>query len=232
MPEQLALEQRFGQRRAVDGDEGLAATRREVVDRARHQLLAGAGLALDEHRGADRRHVLDLDEHLLDGRRFADDAGALLQPAALDQPAHRGGDLDGVGRLGEERRQAELARQPFGVGLRSLDQTERGDGAVAGDGHDPRPRGLVQPAGDDQAVGLARADRRPHLVQRGRELGHEPRPLEVGVDADRLLEVLGGDDDAISHLGPPCVGRRARCSSRSPAPLRARESRQAHAVRL
>jgi len=198
-PEQLAFEQRLGKRRAVDRDERLAAPRREVVDRPRDQLLAGARLAFDQHGRADRRHLLDLDQQLLDSRRLADDAGALLQLAALDQPPHRGGDLGGVGRLGEERREAQLAGEPLGVGLRRLDQPERGDGAVAGDGHHPCPSRFVQSAGDDQAVGLAGADGGPHLVQRGRELRREPRALEVGVEADGLLEVLGGDDDAISH---------------------------------
>src|SRR5205814_8736828 len=53
MAEELALEERLRQRRTVDGDEGLAGPRARRVDAARHQLLAGAGLALDQDR--DRR---------------------------------------------------------------------------------------------------------------------------------------------------------------------------------
>ena len=52
--EQLALEQLVGNRRAVDGDEGSAPVG-VVVDGAGDQLLAGAGLALDEHGGVGRR---------------------------------------------------------------------------------------------------------------------------------------------------------------------------------
>ena len=48
--EQLRLEQRLGDRRAVHLDQRHVALRAAVVDRARHQLLAGAGLAGDEHR--------------------------------------------------------------------------------------------------------------------------------------------------------------------------------------
>ena len=44
-----------GERRAVDGDEGLVAPRARLVERARDELLAGAGLAADEDRRAPRR---------------------------------------------------------------------------------------------------------------------------------------------------------------------------------
>src|SRR6185503_10049970 len=46
---QLALEERRRHRGTVDGDERLIAARRQVVQRARDQLLAGTGLAGDEH---------------------------------------------------------------------------------------------------------------------------------------------------------------------------------------
>ena len=44
--EQLLLEQRVGERGAVDGDEGLAAPGREIVHRLGDELLAGAALTL------------------------------------------------------------------------------------------------------------------------------------------------------------------------------------------
>ena len=47
--EQLRLEQRVGDGGAVDRDERLLGARRVEVQRARHQLLAGAALAGDEH---------------------------------------------------------------------------------------------------------------------------------------------------------------------------------------
>src|SRR5207302_9257287 len=46
--EQLALEQRLGHGRAVDGDERSVAAPVQVVNRSRHQLLAGPGLAGEE----------------------------------------------------------------------------------------------------------------------------------------------------------------------------------------
>src|SRR4030095_14087895 len=49
VPEQLGLEQRFRERRAVDRHEGAGAPTGTLVDRARDQLLARAALALDEN---------------------------------------------------------------------------------------------------------------------------------------------------------------------------------------
>ena len=46
--EQLRLEQRIDQRRAVDGDERSVAAAAQVVDLARHELLADAGLAFQK----------------------------------------------------------------------------------------------------------------------------------------------------------------------------------------
>jgi hypothetical protein len=48
------------------------------------QLLAGAAFALHQHGAGDRRHLLDLDQHLLDRVALAHDAGALLQVPAVD----------------------------------------------------------------------------------------------------------------------------------------------------
>ena len=57
--EELGLEQRLGQRRAVEGDERPRGARAPRVDRARGELLAGAGLARDEDRSRRRRGALD-----------------------------------------------------------------------------------------------------------------------------------------------------------------------------
>jgi hypothetical protein len=43
------------------------------VDRARHHLLAGAGLAAQQDRRRRLRHLLDAREHVAQRRRFADD---------------------------------------------------------------------------------------------------------------------------------------------------------------
>src|SRR4029453_15109370 len=62
--EELGLEQVVGQRAAVDRDEAPRGARALLVDRARDELLAGASLALDQHRRARRRDARDLVEQL------------------------------------------------------------------------------------------------------------------------------------------------------------------------
>src|SRR6185436_20444014 len=77
----LGLEQVLGDGPAVDADEGALGPRGAVVDLPRDQLLAGAGLAGDEHGDVGRGHLLDLAEDLLHGRRRAQD---LAEAHALD----------------------------------------------------------------------------------------------------------------------------------------------------
>ena len=60
MAEQLAFEQRLRQRPAVERDERGVAPRAVLVDRQRRKTLAGAGLALDQHRHVGGRQVADL----------------------------------------------------------------------------------------------------------------------------------------------------------------------------
>jgi hypothetical protein len=50
--EQLGLDERLGNRAAVDGHERTVGARRSLVDGARAELLAGAAFAADEHRRA------------------------------------------------------------------------------------------------------------------------------------------------------------------------------------
>src|SRR5690606_24714551 len=71
--EQLALEQVLRDGAAVDGDERPVLARRAAVDLAGDQLLAGAGLAGDEHRDVGGRHLLHLAEPLLHRPAGADD---------------------------------------------------------------------------------------------------------------------------------------------------------------
>ena len=58
VPEQLRVDQLRRDRPAVDPAERPAAKRRVLVDRARDDLLAGAGLAEEQHRCGAPRHQL------------------------------------------------------------------------------------------------------------------------------------------------------------------------------
>ena len=95
----------------VERDEGLAGARAVLVQRARDQLLAGAGLAGDQHRDARARQAADGAEHLLHGRRPAEQlrdarraaprrrrrAAAPLRGAPHQR--HRLVDVEGLGQI-------------------------------------------------------------------------------------------------------------------------------------
>ena len=80
--EQRRLDQVARDRAAVEHDERLGLARRGVVDAARDHLLAGAGLAGDEHRQLRRRDLLERGEDLAHRERGAGDA---LEAVALRQ---------------------------------------------------------------------------------------------------------------------------------------------------
>ena len=135
MAEQLALEQRLRDRRAVDGDEGLAAARRLRVDRARQHLLAGAALARQQHRrleaGGALHHLEHLD-HRLGGRHdrvFA--AGALDLAAQQLIGAPQALALAGLAQREQHLGGREGLREiVVGAALHGLDRELRG--AVGG----------------------------------------------------------------------------------------------------
>jgi hypothetical protein len=66
--EQLALEQRLGDRPAVDRHERPLRAQPQPVDRVGGELLAGAALAEHQHRRVDGRDLSDRREHLLHAR--------------------------------------------------------------------------------------------------------------------------------------------------------------------
>ena len=110
--EQLRLDQLLGQRAAVHLHVGLVGARRVVVQRVRDQLLAGARLAANQHRGRGAGHLRHLLVEGLHRPAGADDVAevvALLQLLAqlrvlLLQPLplglHQALDAD---RLADER---------------------------------------------------------------------------------------------------------------------------------
>ncbi len=102
MAEQLALEERLDDRRAVHRDEALRAAWSKLVQGARNQLLAGAGLARDEHGAHVRRKAADQPEHLLH-RRAAAHHATELEP--LRQVAFQGQHLAPLRRFIADGRQ-------------------------------------------------------------------------------------------------------------------------------
>ena len=85
MPEQLALEEILGNGAAVDGHERPVLARAAAVDLVRDQLLAGAGLAGDEHADVGARHLVDLAEDVAHGVAGADDVAVRVLVEAVQQ---------------------------------------------------------------------------------------------------------------------------------------------------
>ena len=86
--EELALDQLGGDRRAVDRHERALRARAGLVQRARHDLLAGARLALQQHRA---RHLPDPAHHraqLLDRGRVPDQADRIRRQPGQLAPQH------------------------------------------------------------------------------------------------------------------------------------------------
>ena len=135
--EQLALDQLFRNRRAVDFHEGFGFPRAQGVDGVRHQLFPGTALAVDQHAAVGRGHQLHLLAQRLHGHAVADDAVFRLRVAAqphvfeLQPPViqrvlqHHGELLDGK-RLLQKIEGAQLGGLDGGLNI-----------AVAGD-HDHR----------------------------------------------------------------------------------------------
>ena len=74
MAEQLALEQVLGDRRAVDGDERPLPRGDTLVQRPRHQLLARAALAEQQHGRVAGGGALQRTQRLLERRVLAEHA--------------------------------------------------------------------------------------------------------------------------------------------------------------
>ena len=84
--EDLRLDEVLRQGGAVQGDERRVLPRAVVPDRVRHELLAGAALALDEHRRVRGRHLPDERQDVLELPAFADELEGRLLPAPVPAP--------------------------------------------------------------------------------------------------------------------------------------------------
>jgi hypothetical protein len=87
VPKELALQQRFRYRRAVDRNEGLRGSRTCGVDTAREQLLSGTGFADEENRNAAargnlcrERNYLSNDETVANDMRMPPVCGSIRGP--------------------------------------------------------------------------------------------------------------------------------------------------------
>ena len=142
MAEQLGLEQRLGNRRAVDLDERHVALRAARVDGARHQLLAGAGLAGDEHRALRLGDQLGARDHVENRAAAADDAVVIELGVALAQQVAQAGARPLIleGAAGQHQQLVDLERLLQVVARAELHRLDGAlDAAVRGHHDDGRP---------------------------------------------------------------------------------------------
>ena len=187
--EQLGLEQGLGERAAVDGHERAARPGRAPVQLAGDQLLAGAGLADDQHRDVGGGDLLDLPVHLLHPGAAPEDVAEALLLQPLAEAAVVG---------------AQLVEQQ-----RVLHQ-ERGLGGEDGQGVEPAPVEVgAQPvaAHVDQPEGPSPVHQR-HAEDRGElEVHHRGAGRELRVGAWRRRP---GAARPCAAPGPPPCPRAAR----------------------
>ncbi len=174
--EQLGLGQALGNRRRVERDEGLVPARAVVVNRPRNELLARAGLALDQDRAVHRRDELEGREDMVHRRAAADDA---IEAETIVQPGPQ------LRVLVPETAFADAGVQH----LRQLDELKRLDQEVDGAALDRLDR-VLDPAepGDDDGANLGIAGERRfedvHAVGVGQpQIDDEPvvgKPFETG----------------------------------------------------
>ena len=214
--EQLRLDQRVGKRGAAHLDERLLRPQRVVVDGVGDQLLAGAGLAADEHRGVGLRDLRHLLVHLPRGTAGADDVREVVAfaqllpqvrvlveqspPLLLDQPLH-------VERLRDHRADdAEELHAAVVVALRleaEVDGERADGGAVHRDRHADEAELLLADGRDGAGRRLRNAGSR---LTRGTTIGSpafdhlagDPLADLEAHGAGAVLEALGGLDQQLA----------------------------------
>ncbi len=203
--EELALEQRGRQGRAVGLDEQVVAARAQVVDAARQVVLAGAGLARDQHGGVGVGRLPDGPHDLGHGRGGVEKLVARVFLAALQQerllaleiPVHvlepGVGEhvVHGDGHLARDFRQdlGQLRNVLRGVAEGKVDRAqdavahqhrERHGGRETGCNHGPDRRQVLVPSQvvDDRGLtGLNHHPRNRAVGERAAVAGQHPAGL-------------------------------------------------------
>src|SRR5215204_1081343 len=191
--EDFALEQRLGNRRAVDRDERERGARTELVDRLGHELLAGTRLAPDQHRRARRGRLFDDAVNAADARAVADDpAEASLLAQLPPQLLHLAQRLLPLDRLLQKDPQSRGVDGFAQVIVRALlDRLDGGfDGALCGQQDERDVRQLI----------LERAQQFQAAHPRHDQVRHDDRGTEGRHLLQRFLAV-----DRFIGLEAPCV---------------------------
>ena len=191
MPEQLALEEALGDRRAVDGDERAVGATAVGVQRLGHELLAGAALAGDEHDRVGGSHPHDAPQNFADRGGPADDALEFVAVFELGrQKRNLAGEASAVERVANLDQQLLLGKRLLNVVERAQPYGLDGavDGAVRGHHDDLRQRlHLFDRAQHVDAVVRAHAQIGEHQVKCARS-AHFHALIAVG----GLVDLIAG----------------------------------------
>ena len=211
--EEFGFEQVARDRRGVDGDEGRVLARAVAVQRARHQFLAGAGFAVDQHRGVGGGQAADGAEDFLQGSALAEDLGhgadflvcTIVVRRLRNRPAHQFHGLVDVEGLGQVFESAALEGRHGGIEV----------GIGGHDDHRQLGMALLHMAQQVEAVAARHADvRHQHLrllaavERRQRVVGGAEGFRGNVLPAERLFQhpadgaVVVDDPDRIHGLPP------------------------------
>src|SRR5215471_51277 len=191
--EELALHQRLGNGRAVDGDERSLAAHRHLMNGPGDQLLARSRLSGDEHRRVAGSRQLDQPIHLLHRRaRTQDGPEAAALPELPAQESYLSLDLTPLYGLVEQHPEA-----PW---IHRLGQVVIGALAHGGDGRLYR---RVTGQKDDYRI-------RVHFVERLHERDaiqgrhHQISDDDRGAEGRSLLECILAIDGLLDFVAPTC----------------------------
>ncbi len=169
----------------------------------------------------DRRDLHDPLERLLDRRRLADDAGDQPQSPPLDEPPADQRDLDDVHRLRERLVEPEPASRFRGGLSRRVGQADdRQAVELLGLTCQPVRALLLEAAGQDEEHRIGHVGDR---LGRRQQLDAIALPLKGLLQPNRRFQVLGRDEDGLSHR----ANRDARCPYRGAAGRRGRGAARA-----
>jgi hypothetical protein len=183
--EELALEQRRGHGRAVDGEEGPRAPRALLVEGPGDELLARAALARDQHRRAAVGHAGHQVEDPLHRRALAEEPAEVLRiDDGSAEPLHLQAKLPVLHRPRDH--------QPEELGVDRL-----GD-EVVGAGADRRDRGVEAGVARDHHHGHLGPDGEDALAQLGSAEGGHPQ-----IGEDHVEVALGDELERVVRRGAP-----------------------------
>ena len=186
--EQLALEELPRHGRAVDLHVRAATPGGEMVDRARHEVLAGAGLARGEHRDVDPR-------------RLPEDPAGLQHPRAAPE-LHFALDAGGRRLRRQARRFQRHAHQGIERLLEIVEHQGLSEDGLEGERHGGRALvGAVHDADDRPGISALDLERLQQIGGLGAVAGEVDEGEGEGSVRDRLERLPGGSRDALIAPG-------------------------------